>query len=71
MSCDFSLKYHSAIRREKRTHWRQFITDLPRCNTGTAAKYVMADPGSSPSSSLEYSTPEKNLHIFTVGSYLK
>jgi hypothetical protein len=47
MSCDFSLKYHSAIRREKRVRWRQYITDLPRCNIWMAAKYAMADPGSS------------------------
>ncbi|KAF7354484.1 putative RNA-directed DNA polymerase from transposon X-element [Mycena venus] len=43
-------KYHSAIRREKRTHWRQYITDLPRADIWKAAKYAL-DPTGSPASS--------------------
>jgi phage terminase large subunit GpA-like protein len=43
-------KYHSAIRREKRAHWRRYITHLPRCDIWKAAKFAMSDP-SSPSDS--------------------
>ncbi|KAF7366527.1 putative RNA-directed DNA polymerase from transposon X-element [Mycena sanguinolenta] len=43
-------QYHSAIRRAKRAHWRQYITDLPRCDIWQAAKYAL-DPSASSSSS--------------------
>jgi hypothetical protein len=44
-------RYHSAIRREKRAHWRQYVTDLPRGNIWKAAKYAMQDASSSSSPS--------------------
>ncbi|KAJ6539871.1 hypothetical protein DFH09DRAFT_1090182 [Mycena vulgaris] len=42
--------YLGAIHREKRAHWRLYVTELPRCNIWKAAKYAL-DPMSSPSTS--------------------
>ncbi|KAJ7032642.1 hypothetical protein C8F04DRAFT_958661, partial [Mycena alexandri] len=42
--------YHSAIRREKRAHWREYIVTLPRCNLYKAAKYALNPKASSSSS---------------------
>jgi hypothetical protein len=41
--------YHSAIRKEKHSHWREYITNLPHANIWTAAKYAL-DPTSASSS---------------------
>jgi hypothetical protein len=43
-------RYHSAIRRAKREHWREYISELPRGNIWQAAKYAL-DPSPSSSSS--------------------
>ncbi|KAF7372169.1 hypothetical protein MVEN_00076000 [Mycena venus] len=43
-------RYHSAIRRAKRAHWREYICELPRGNIWKAAKYAL-DPGSMSASS--------------------
>jgi hypothetical protein len=36
--CAAKNTYHSAIRRAKRAHWREYITELPRCDIWQAAK---------------------------------
>jgi hypothetical protein len=38
-------RYHSSIRRAKRSHWREYINELPRASIWQAAKYPL-DPKS-------------------------
>jgi hypothetical protein len=43
-------EYHGAIWREKRAHWREYVSTLPCGNIWKAAKYAMDPSGSSSSS---------------------
>lgn len=54
--------YHGAIRREKRAHWWEYITTLPRGNLWKAAKYALDPTGTSSSTLCTPNLCERRQH---------